>query len=99
MPKVGVLSPQSQETSAAVWAAFRQRFRGPGWEEGRNVQIEARFSEGKLDKLSGLVEQLCLRLQRGSQGAEVGVEGRRGTHAVEECGWRGPSSCRRSHIH
>jgi putative tryptophan/tyrosine transport system substrate-binding protein len=56
--KIGVLSPQSRETSAAGWAAFRRGLRDLGWEEGRNIAIEARFADGKLDRLHSLAEEL-----------------------------------------
>jgi len=56
--RIGVLSPQSRETSAAGWAAFRQGLRDLGWEEGRNIAIEARFADGKLNRLHGLAEEL-----------------------------------------
>src|SRR5438128_6975663 len=56
--KIGVLSPQSRETSAAGWTAFRRGLRDLGWEEGRNIVIEARFADGKLDRLQSLAEEL-----------------------------------------
>ena len=56
--RIGVLSPQSRETSAAGWAAFRQGLRDLGWEEGQNIIIEARFADGKLDRLRNLAEEL-----------------------------------------
>ena len=57
-PRVGVLTPQSRELSAASWAGFRQGLRELGWEDGRNLVIEARFADGKLDRLSALAEEL-----------------------------------------
>ena len=59
--KIGVLSPQSRELSLAVWDTFRQALRDLGWEDGRNIVIELRFSEGKNERLRGLAEEL-LRL-------------------------------------
>jgi len=56
--KIGVLSPQSRETSAAGWTAFRRGLRDLGWEEGRNIVIEARFADGKLDRLQSLAKEL-----------------------------------------
>ncbi len=49
--KIGILSPQSRETSAAGWAAFREGLHDLGWEEGRTIVLEARFADGKLDRL------------------------------------------------
>jgi hypothetical protein len=45
--KIGILASASQKTSATVWAAFRQGLRDLGWEDGRNIIIEARFADGK----------------------------------------------------
>jgi putative ABC transport system substrate-binding protein len=56
--KIGVLAPVSRETSMAVWASFRQGLRDLGWEDGRNIVIESRFADGKLDRLRGLAEEL-----------------------------------------
>jgi len=56
--KIGVLSPQSRETSQAAWNAFRQGLRELSWEEGRNIIIEVRFADGKLERLRGLAEEL-----------------------------------------
>jgi len=60
-PKIGVLASASRKTSAAGWASFRQGLRDLGWEDGRNIVIEARFADGKLDRLRGLADEL-LRL-------------------------------------
>ncbi len=61
--KIGVLSPQSRETSQATWNAFRQGLRELGWEEGRNIIIEVRFADGKLERLretrDGVAEAQC----------------------------------------
>jgi len=56
--KIGILSPQSRETTAAALASFRQGLRDLGWEEGRNIVIEVRFADGKLERLRGLAEEL-----------------------------------------
>ncbi len=52
------------ETSApdparvAWWDAFRQRMRELGWVEGQNVTFEARFAEGRVERLPALAAQL-----------------------------------------
>jgi len=53
-----VLSPQSREVSVAVWDSFRQGLHDLGWEDGRNIVIEARFADGKFDRLPALAEEL-----------------------------------------
>jgi putative ABC transport system substrate-binding protein len=51
------------ETSApdparvAWWDAFRQRMRELGWAEGQNVTYEARFAEGRIERLPALAAQ------------------------------------------
>jgi len=56
--RIGVLSPQSRETSRDAWTAFRHGLRDLGWEEGRNIIIEIRFSDGKVDRLRELAAEL-----------------------------------------
>ena len=56
--KIGVLSSQSRETSLASWTAFRQGLRELGWNEGRNIIVEMRLADGKLDRLPRLAREL-----------------------------------------
>ena len=46
----------------AVWPhaleAFRQGLRDLGWVEGQNIVVEYRWTEGRFDRLPGLVEEL-----------------------------------------
>ncbi len=56
--RIGVLSSQSRETSLANWTAFRQGLRELGWNEGRNIIVEMRLADGKLDRLPGLAREL-----------------------------------------
>jgi putative tryptophan/tyrosine transport system substrate-binding protein len=48
--------------SPAVWPhaleAFRQGLRDLGWVEGQNIIVEYRWTEGRFDRLPGLVEEL-----------------------------------------
>jgi len=55
---IGLLTAQSRETSTASWDSFRQGLRDLGWEDGRNIVIEARFADGKFDRLPALAEEL-----------------------------------------
>jgi putative ABC transport system substrate-binding protein len=63
--RIGLLSPGS----ASTWAqpavqAFRRGLGELGWVEGRNIVIEARWAEDKLDRLPALaVELVGLRLE------------------------------------
>ena len=58
---VGVLSGQSREWNRASLEAFRQGLRELGWEEGRNLAIEERFSDGDAARLPALAEELVRR--------------------------------------
>src|SRR5436190_5886817 len=48
--------------SPAVWPhaleAFRQGLRDRGWVEGQNIVVEYRWTEGRFERLPGLVEEL-----------------------------------------
>jgi len=62
MPTVGFLSPNS-EVAARDWTtAFVQRLHDLGWIEGRTVQIEYRWEDGKVERSSEFVNEL-LRLK------------------------------------
>lgn len=76
--KIGVLSPYSRETSVAVRASFRQGLRDLGWEDGRNIVIEVRFADGKLERLRDLSEELLklnvsLIVAQSSPGARAAI--------------------------
>jgi putative tryptophan/tyrosine transport system substrate-binding protein len=53
---IGFLAPQGR--SLPLFDAFRQGLADSGYVEGRNVEIEARFADGKLDRLPELVAEL-----------------------------------------
>jgi ABC-type uncharacterized transport system substrate-binding protein len=56
--RIGVLTPQSRDASASRWGAFRKGLHDLGWEDGRNIVIEARFADGKFELLRPLAEEL-----------------------------------------
>jgi putative ABC transport system substrate-binding protein len=60
MRRIGVLSLSKAASDAARYevAAFRAALRSTGYEEGRNLQIEARFAEGEVPRLAGLAQEL-----------------------------------------
>jgi putative ABC transport system substrate-binding protein len=58
VPRIGYLSPASPSRSTASLEAFRQGLREAGYFEGKNIIIEYRWAEGKLDRLPELSTQL-----------------------------------------
>lgn len=56
--RIGRLSPLSAEGDAPMLEAFRKGFRELGWIEGHNYRTEARFADGKLDRLPSLAAEL-----------------------------------------
>jgi ABC-type uncharacterized transport system substrate-binding protein len=61
MPVVGVLSSQSQDSEAAVLAAWRQALAETGYVGGQNVAFEYRFADGQGDRLPMLAADLVRR--------------------------------------
>src|SRR5439155_10809146 len=55
--RIGYLS-SANPRSAAFFQAFEQRLRELGYIEGRNLAIEFRNAEGRLDRLPGLAAEL-----------------------------------------
>ena len=58
VPRIGFLSAASASSSAARRDAFRQGLHELGYVEGKNIVIEYRYAEGKLDRLSALAAEL-----------------------------------------
>jgi ABC-type uncharacterized transport system substrate-binding protein len=58
IPRIGYLSPNSASTNPARIEAFRQGLRELGYVEGKNIMIEYRNTEGKLDRLPSLAAEL-----------------------------------------
>ena len=58
VPRVGYLAAASASANAARIEAFRQGLRDLGYVEGKNIVIEERYAEGKLDRLRELAAEL-----------------------------------------
>jgi hypothetical protein len=54
MPVIGYMGTASASTTAHLVEAFRRGLSAAGYDEGRNVGIEYRWSEGDYDKLPAL---------------------------------------------
>ena len=62
VPHIGYLSGASYSANSVRVAAFRQGLRDHGYSEGKNILIEYRYADGKLDRLPALAAEL-LRLK------------------------------------
>ena len=58
VPRIGFLSATSPSTISARTDAFRQGLRDLGYVEGKNIVIEWRYAEGKMDRLPDLASEL-----------------------------------------
>jgi putative ABC transport system substrate-binding protein len=58
VPRVGYLSVLSPSSDSARIEAFRHGLRELGYVEGKNVSIDTRYAEGKLDRLADLAGEL-----------------------------------------
>ena len=58
VPRIGYLTGASLSAIAARIEAFRQGLRELGYVEGKNIVIEWRSAEGKLDRLPALAAEL-----------------------------------------
>jgi putative tryptophan/tyrosine transport system substrate-binding protein len=58
MPTIGYLGANTPAAMSQWTAAFVQRLRELGWIEGRNVAIEYRWAEGRLDRSPELIAEL-----------------------------------------
>src|SRR5215510_11284578 len=56
--KIGYLEGGPLSAHTARMEAFRQGLRELGYEEGKNIVIEWRFGDSKLDRLSALASEL-----------------------------------------
>ena len=84
VPKIGVLVSSSPSANAARDEALRQGLRELGYTEGRNVMLEYRYADGKLDRLTGLAAEL-VRLNADvivAGGTRVAVAARQATGTI-----------------
>ena len=58
VPRIGFLGATSASAISARLDAFRQGLRELGYVEGKNILIEYRYAEGKLDRLPELAAEL-----------------------------------------
>ena len=58
IPRVGMLMPSTAAGTANLVAAFEQGLRELGYEPGRNIGLEYRFTDGRADKLAEFATDL-----------------------------------------
>ena len=58
IPRIGIVTAQPLSAVAARHEAFRQGLRELGYVEGKNIVIEHRSAEGKLDRLPALMAEI-----------------------------------------
>jgi putative tryptophan/tyrosine transport system substrate-binding protein len=58
VPKIGFLVVPPRSFFADRMESFRQGLRSLGYVEGKNILIEYRYAEGKLDRLPELAKEL-----------------------------------------
>src|SRR5262245_56423810 len=58
VPQIGYLSSTSPSAGSSRIEAFREGLRELGYIEGKNLVIEWRYAEGKLDRLPALAAEL-----------------------------------------
>jgi putative tryptophan/tyrosine transport system substrate-binding protein len=61
LPVIGYMDTASASTTAHLVEAFRRGLSAAGYDEGRNVAIEYRWSEGDYEKLPALAAELVRR--------------------------------------
>ncbi|HKH00573.1 MAG TPA: ABC transporter substrate-binding protein, partial [Bradyrhizobium sp.] len=58
LPTIGFLGGQSPKAQSQWVAAFVQRLRELGWVEGRNVVIEYRWAEGRIERSAEIAAEI-----------------------------------------
>ena len=82
VPRIGFLDKSTASGSAVLLEAFRQELSKLGWIEGKNITIEYRFAEQKLERLPELAADL-VRLKVDlivASGTTIGVSGEESDH-------------------
>jgi ABC-type uncharacterized transport system substrate-binding protein len=57
-PRIGYLTGATPDAQSSRTDAFRQGLRELGYTEGKNITIEYRYAEGKLDRYPALASEL-----------------------------------------
>jgi putative tryptophan/tyrosine transport system substrate-binding protein len=58
IPRIGILSPFTASDTAPWHQAFLRGLSDLGWADGKNIAIEYRYSDGRNDRIPGLIADL-----------------------------------------
>ena len=58
IPRIGLLSPFTPADTAPWHRAFLRGLSDLGWVDGKNIAVEYRYSDGRNDRLQGLIADL-----------------------------------------
>jgi putative ABC transport system substrate-binding protein len=87
--RIGYLSPSLASTNPHLPEAFRQGLRDLGYVEGRNLVIEYRSAEGKVERLPTLAAELvALQVDVLVASSTVGALAAKHSRSHPHC-WRG----------
>ena len=59
LPSIGFLGPATATAWSRWFATFTQRLHELGWVEGRTITIEARWTEGRIDRVAEVATELA----------------------------------------
>ena len=69
MPRIGFISSTGAPGDPSpLFDAFRQGLRDLGYVDGKNILIERRYAEGRLDRMPALVQRACATESRCHRG-------------------------------
>ena len=58
VPRIGYVSPVGPDSGARTTNSFREGLAALGWVDGKTVTIDARFAEGKFDRVPEMIREL-----------------------------------------
>jgi ABC-type uncharacterized transport system substrate-binding protein len=86
IPLVGFIVPGSPSSYAARIEAFQQSLRDHGYIEGKNINIECRYAEGKFDRVPDLAAELVrLKVDMIVTGDTPAIQGQENHHYDPDC--------------
>src|SRR5260370_31895863 len=59
--RIGTLDYGSLSARRLLWETFHEKLRNLGYEQGRNIAVEARWADGRMERLGPLAAELVSR--------------------------------------